>query len=140
MYDYLEALKTDIREAIDDGYEIRDYRGHRDELEDELHEKLWIDDCVTGNASGSYTFNSAQAKEHVLDNMDLVSEMVREFDVDYATVGERIVNGDWEYLDVSIRCYLLGQATHEVLDELEERGVFKGEEEVQRRDEIAFEF
>ena len=35
-----------------------------------------------------------------------------------ASVNKRFLNEDWEYLDVTIRCYLLGQAINKALDEL----------------------
>ena len=75
---------------------------------------------MTGNASGSYTFNSYKAQEYVLDNMDLLEEMCGEFGVDNETIGQKFLDGSWEWMDVSIRCYLLGQAISEALDEVEE--------------------
>lgn len=121
-YNYLEALKEDIRQAIEEGYNLDEYRGNREELEQKLNDDLWIDDSVTGNASGSYTFNSYKAMEYVKDNLNLVSEMASEFCVSHDEIGEHFLNEDWEYFDVSIRCYLLGQAINEVLDEIEEAG------------------
>lgn len=91
----------------------------REELESELYESLWVDDSVTGNGSGSYTFCRNTSREYVIDNLDLLEEMANEFGISYNTIGEKFINGAWEYFDVSIRCYLLGQAISEVLDELE---------------------
>ena len=119
MYDYLEAMKKDIREAIDEGYNLQEYCGRREELEEKLNEELWIDDSVTGNGSGSYTFNRAKAKEFVMDNLEILAEMAKEYDLDDKTIAEHFLAEDWEYFDVSIRCYLLPQVTHMVLDDLE---------------------
>ena len=115
MYDYLESMKADVKDYITENYETEDYESISEE---ELHDTLWITDSVTGNASGSYTFNSYTAKEYVLDNMDLLEEMASEFGVDNETLGEKFINEEWEYFDVSIRCYLLGAAIHESLEEL----------------------
>ena len=51
--------------------------------------------------------------------------MVSEFGIDAATVGEKFINGEYEWFDVSIRCYLLGQAISETLDTLESEGFFE---------------
>lgn len=128
MYDYMEAIKQDIREAIEEDYNIADYES-RDEMEEKLNDELWIDDSVTGNASGSYYCNSSKAREAVLDNMDIVAEALREFCTPAEEIGERFLNEDWEWLDVTARCYLLGQAIGEVLDEMEEAGAFDQEEQ-----------
>lgn len=115
MYDYLESMKADINEYLEENKELLEL--DREELEEKLNDDLWTNDSVTGNASGSYTFCSATAKEYVVDNMDLVTEMADEFGIDNSTLGEKFRDEEWEYFDVSIRCYLLGQAISEVLDE-----------------------
>lgn len=58
MYDYRETIKADIRQYIEDngtwlGLEDLD----KDELFETLNDNLWTADSVTGNGSGSYTFN-----------------------------------------------------------------------------------
>jgi hypothetical protein len=120
-YNYLETMKEDIREYIinDSELSIDDLIYNKSELEEKLNEDLWAYDGVTGNASGSYTFNSYKAKEYVLDNMDLLETMCNEFCVDAETIGKKFLDGAWEWMDVSIRCYLLGQAISEVLDDIE---------------------
>ena len=61
--------------------------------------------------------------------MDELQEAVNEFGIDSETIGEKFLESDWEYFDVTIRCYLLGQAIAAVLDDLEEDGAFEEEEE-----------
>ena len=121
-YNYLESIKEDVKEYIKNEADIdtTELEYNRDGLEEKLHDELWVHDGVTGNASGSYTFNSLQAREYVLDNMDLLQEMCREFGEDGETIGNKFLNDEWEWMDVSIRCYLLGQAISEALDEIEE--------------------
>lgn len=121
MYNYLDAMKSDVLEAIRHNYTTTDYT-ERDEMQEALYDDLWIDDSVTGNASGSYFCNSHKAREAVLDNMDIVAEALREFCTQEEEIGERFLNEDWEWLDVTARCYLLGQAIGAALDEMEEAG------------------
>lgn len=71
-------------------------------------------DGVTGNASGSYTFNLWEAEENLCHNWELLCESLTEFGYDMSY----LENGP-EACDVTIRCYLLGQAISEVLDEME---------------------
>ena len=137
MYNYLEAMKADIREAIREGYTLADYE-NRDELEETLNDDLWIDDSVTGNASGSYTFNSSRAAEYVqADGEEYLREAVEDFCIDAGTVAEHFLRGDWEYFDVTIRCYLLAQAISAVLDEMEEEEEEGEEEEEEQETESA---
>ncbi len=109
MYDYLEEIKNDIMENYDTDYLL-------ETSEDELYDEMWTDDSITGNASGSYTFSTYQAEENIAHNMDLLREAIEEFGGNF---GEALERGA-EYCDVTIRCYLLGQAISEVKKEIEE--------------------
>lgn len=123
MYDYNQAMNEDIRDHIRENYtpeEVIEKLQDRDEWESELNNELWTRDPVTGNASGSYTFNSWKAKEYVTDNTDLLREALCEFCTEPYTIAEKFLDGEWEYFDVTIRCYLLNSIICEVLDELEE--------------------
>lgn len=129
MYDYLEQVTADVRDYVEQEIDLSDWAGDRDGLEEKLNDDLWTCDSVTGNASGSYTFNRIQAQIYVLDGMDELQEAVNEFGIDSETIGEKFLESDWEYFDVTIRCYLLGQAIAAVLDDLEEDGAFEEEDE-----------
>ena len=122
MYNYLEAMIEDVKEYLKNEaeYDRDDLFYNRNDLEERLYDDLWINDSVTGNASGSYFCNTYRSKECVLDNMDLLSEMCENFGVDAKTIGEKFLEDEWEWMDVSIRCYLLGKAISEALDEIEE--------------------
>ena len=134
-YNYLEAVKADVKEWIEYNMDIEHdiLEGTFEDIEDVaeyLNDTLWIEDAVTGNASGSYTFNREEAKENVLDDIDTVREALREFCVDADTIAEKFLDEDWEYFDVTARCYVLGQAIGEVLEEIED----DIEEAIERRD------
>lgn len=112
-YDYLENVKEDVRNYIEEN-KIVVTSSNREEVEQELNDTLFVNDSVTGNASGSYTFSTWQAEENLCHNFDLLTEALNEFCLDLSY----IENGA-EACDVTIRCYLLGQAIFEVLDEVE---------------------
>ena len=115
MYDYNLEMKHDVMEYVLENYKPEEIN----ELdEDELNDELWIEDSVTGNGSGSYTFNRWEAERYVKDNFELLNAAVWAFDIDKAEIGEMVLNEDWERADVTIRCYLLGQAISEALEEL----------------------
>ena len=114
-YNYLEELKSDVKNYINEV--ASDYMDceDMDELRDSLYDNLWDEDSVTGNGSGSYTFNREKAKEYVSDNMDLMVEAYKEFDSIESLVDD-LEALDFETIDVTIRCYLLSQALDEVLE------------------------
>lgn len=118
MYNYLEEMKNDVMEYINNEINLADYED-REELEQFLNDELFTVDSVTGNASGSYTFNRWQAKEYVEDNMDELQSAINEFCINSETVADKFLSEDWEYFDVTIRCYLLEQAIAEALDEID---------------------
>lgn len=126
-YDYREAVRNDVIEQVKDGYKENSFRLYKEEgretLEQYLNDELWVDDQVTGNASGSYTFNTWEAEENLCHNMGLLEEACDEFGQD---IGEAVKRGA-EYCDVTIRCYLLGSAISEAIDELEAEGYFEEE-------------
>ncbi len=113
-----EDIITYIRENYTRG-EIIEKLEARDEWEEELNDGLWREDAITGNASGSYTFNRLRAREYVLSNPDALKEAICEFCEDAETVGEKFLSEDWEWFDVTIRCYFLGESIGIALDELE---------------------
>ena len=118
MYNYRKAMADDIKIAIENNAEFWGLAEMTaEEAVEILTDKLWIDDAVTGNGSGSYTFNRASAKEYVLDNMELCVEAFKEFCA-VEQFAEKIANEDWEFLDVTIRCYLLSEMVESVVNEM----------------------
>lgn len=122
---YLNETIANVKEYIEYNMDIENdiITGEfedREAIEEYLNDTLWTADEVTGNASGSYTFNSEEAKEKVLADIDTVREALEEFGTDAKTIAEKFLDEDWEYFDVTARCYILGQAIAEALDEIEE--------------------
>lgn len=81
MYDYRENVKQDVLEYIEEnaGYLKA---SNKDELEEELYDSLWTTDSVTGNASGSYTFNTYKAEENLRCYLlcPCIAEVIEELD------------------------------------------------------------
>jgi len=131
MANYFEQVKADIKQYLEDNeyrFSIHELETEDpDEVREELYNILWTEDSVTGNASGSYTFNREESKQYVLDDMDTVAEALKEFCVEAQTIGDKFISEDWDYFDVTARCYVLGQALDEVL--AEELGVAGHEDE-----------
>lgn len=66
-YNYLEAVTADVLDYINEN-NITVTADNREEIEEQLRDDLWACDSVTGNASGSYTFNAWQAEENICHN------------------------------------------------------------------------
>lgn len=113
-YNYLEAVTADVLAYIDEN-SITVTSENRNEIENQLNDELFTCDSVTGNASGSYTFSAWQAEENLCHNLDLLAEACEEFGSDAAN----LLRDGAEACDVTIRCYLLGQAISAALDEVE---------------------
>ena len=117
-YDYYQAVKADVLTYINENYtteELKELLNDKDAFYEKLHDDLWVDDSVTGNASGSYTFNTWKAEENLCHNLNLLKDAFEEFCDDYAVALEKGA----EYCDVTIRCYILGSVLYGVLNELE---------------------
>ena len=123
-YNYMENVTADAKAAILENMDMWEWH-NREELEENANDWLWTADEVTGNASGSYTFNTWKAEENLCHNMDELEDACNEFGQD---VGKAVKQGA-EYCDVTIRCYLLGQAISAAIDELEEEGKIQYQEE-----------
>ena len=78
-----------------------------------LNDILWIEDSVTGNASGSYWFNRYKAEEAICHNWDILADACEELCCE-----ADVLNKGAEWADVTIRCYLLGEVIGTVLDEV----------------------
>lgn len=114
---YVDDVKNDVMEWIKNNVDLSEYES-REDAEEDLNDSLWIEDSVTGNGSGSYTFDSEEAKKNVFDDTSAVIDAIVEFCVPKEEVSDHFVRGDWEWFDVTARCYVLGAAISEALDDL----------------------
>ena len=112
-YDYMAAVEDDIRTYLQEN-NIVITSENKEEMFEELSERLWDCDSVTGNASGSYTFSTWKAEEYLCHNLDLLAEACEEFGSNID-----ILKDGAEACDVTIRCYLLSECLNNVLDDVE---------------------
>lgn len=128
-YNYLDHITDDVIDAIKErqswnGEPKRIYHrttDGREVLAEWLNDELWTNDSVTGNASGSYTFNTYTAEENLCHNFDLLEQACSEFGQNLSDA----VREGAEFCDVTIRCYLLSQAVEEAIAQLEDEDWFE---------------
>ncbi len=117
MYNYKMAVRRDLVDAMQEEREQIDGMDV-EELRDYLNDRFFDSDCVTGNASGSYTFNRYQAKVNVLGDdysFEYLADAEEEGFITAEELGQWILDGNWEPIDVIIRCYLLPQVIDDVI-------------------------
>ena len=106
-YDYRMHVTADAEYFVFNEMELDVTRfADDDELAEYIKDELWAEDSVTGNGSGSYTFSTWTAEEYLCHNYDLLREACEEFCCEV-----RDLPFEAEAADVTIRCYLLGEAT-----------------------------
>lgn len=113
-YDYRKVVERDVRMYIEEKVDLSEYID-REEAYDDLFDRMWLEDKVTGNGSGSYTLNRNKAEENICHNLDLLCEALENFGYDL----DLLLKNGAEMADVTIRCYLLGEMINIVLDEHE---------------------
>ena len=118
QYNYLEAVIEDVKEYINDEIDLAEWKGNKDGLEEQLNDDLFVNDSVTGNASGSYYCNTWKAEEALAHNLELIEEVAEAWGIE-PTISAGYEHGA-EWWDVTIRCYYLGQAIAEALEDYEE--------------------
>ena len=123
-YDYYEAVKEDVLNAIEEDDELLPREGEdAADYEERLTDALWASE-VTGNGSYAYYYSDEEdAIAAVMTNLDLCIEAYREFGVDEDAVA---FMSNIRSADVTIRCYILSSVIHDII---EEKPWFKGNEE-----------
>lgn len=108
IQEYKEELKNDLLDFAEES------RGYCNDLE-KFRDNAFIADTVTGNGSGSYTFNSKQAEENIKDLIfdEELLRMFRDFGYDRIPFEKGP-----EYIDVSIRCFLVDEVISENEEEI----------------------
>ena len=116
-YNYRVEMKQDILDYINSNITLEDWE-FRDDLEDYLYNELWADDSITGNGSNYYSLEFI-CNNCLAYNLDLIMEACEEFGIDMKILLQHYHDGDLaRHLDCAIRCYLLGEVIHNVLDEI----------------------
>lgn len=117
MYNYYDEVLQAVKEAVEDGYSPEDIEPV--DLEDyarRLNDAMWVDDSVTGNASGSYFCNAYKAEEALAGNWCLAAEALEEFGYDDINAFEKGA----EWVDCVVRCYLLSQCIADYIEQHED--------------------
>lgn len=117
MCNYYEDVSQAVKEAAEDGYtpemlepvDLEDYG-------EKLNDALWVDDSVTGNASGSFFCNAYKAEEALAGNWDLAVEALEEFG--YNDINALEKGAEW--VDCVVRCYVLSQCIAEYVEDNED--------------------
>ena len=119
--DYYKQVRDDAIAAIDEQFDGGYWDA--DTEWDVVYDNLFIDDAVTGNGSGSYTFNSAKARENVADAIwdKKVLNALAEIGCDGGQIAQYLRDGEAETLDVSIRCAMLGEVYGEIEEHFSDR-------------------
>lgn len=110
MYDYREAVTNDVISYIKN-HKLKITLSNQDEIARELYDTLMLEDSVTGNASGSYTFSTWQAEEYLCHNFTLLKEACDEF------CNQPPLDMP-EACDVIIRCYILPESINSAIGEI----------------------
>lgn len=117
MYNYDEEVLQAVKEAVKDGYSPEDLEPvDLEDYAEKLNDVLWINDVVTGNASGSYFCNAYKAEEALTGNWGLAAEALECFGYDDVNPFEKGA----EWVDVTIRCYLLSQCIADYIEQNED--------------------
>ena len=125
MYSYRASVESDVREWMEENVEEWE-NVNLGELSCFLSDRLFCEDSVTGNASGSYTMSRYIARCNVLgdeESDDIISEIVDDGILDTQTLGDWYASQNWEAIDVVIRCHLLYEIISGIVSEIaDERG------------------
>ena len=116
VYDkYYNEVYNDARDVASENFV--GYLENNDDFNDawdEFYEDLFMDDSVTGNASGSYWFNSKKAEESL-------GEFIWDEDIillleEMGYIIEDVIKRGPEATDVIIRCAMLSSVCEDVRD------------------------
>ena len=132
-YNYFKEVKNDIINFLDENSDVynseyfinllRQYKYDEEMfcciLYDNLYGVLFLEDSVTGNSSGSYTFNRWEAEENICHNATLIQNVIDRYGA------KNIDFEEAEGIDVAIRCCVLKKVLKEVIEEILKRTIFE---------------
>ena len=113
--DYIDETKENAKDYIQFEWQYL-----KDKEASEIFDILFLEDSVTGNGSGSYTFSTYQAEQNIAELLfddDFIDELEGNFG---GNLGDLIKRGA-EAVDVTARCLALYYVDiDEILEELKE--------------------
>lgn len=114
-YNYREAMEEDVRKWIEENLDELSEREFEcgGDMADWLNDRLWAEDSVTGNSSGSYWCSRYRAEEALAHNWDLLEEAL-----DDLCIEKNPTKKGPEWCDVVVRCHLLSEAISNVVCDL----------------------
>lgn len=116
MYNYYDEVLQAVEDAVKDGYSPEDLEPvDLEDYAEKLNNVLWVDDGVTGNASGSFFCNAYKAEEALVGNWDLAAEALEDFCCDVNPFEKGA-----EWVDVIIRCYWLRECIANYIEQNED--------------------
>lgn len=113
-YDYKAAMVNDIINYINDN-DILDYEFESPtDLHDYLNDELWDKDEITGNGSYYYA-NADKCENYLAGNLRLAIIAIQDFGLLSLDSIPEDENTILQFLDCTIRCYLLWECIWEAL-------------------------
>ena len=120
-YDYKESVKQAVKDWIID--ELNSGLSSKEDIDFEyVYEACYVQDSVTGNASGSYTFSRYEARNNFFEDEnseEYLDEMISDGIITREELGRHMAESDWEWIDVCIRCNLLFWAVDAAIKEMD---------------------
>lgn len=117
VYNYLAQEEQNIIDYFKNELTLEEQKQYlkedRDDIIDDLNSRLFNEDSITGNASGSYTFSTLQAERNLVGNWELLRTAIEELYPNF-----NVIKRGAENCDVLIRIYLLPTAISDVIDQL----------------------
>lgn len=118
-YDYREAIVNDIKQCmLDEGEELYPALDEsRQDYFDRMDDYLWGEDRVTGNGPNFYD-TEEECYKYLCGNLSLYFDAAYEFDSFPHPGSPWIYKNPAQYMDCTIRCYLLYECLDRVIDEI----------------------
>lgn len=117
MYNYYDEVLQAVEEAVKDYYTPEVLEPvDLDDYAEKLSDLLWVDDGVTGNASGSFFCNAYKAEEALAGNWDFAALALEDFG--YSDVNPFKQGAEW--VDCMVRCYLLNGCISDYIEQNED--------------------
>lgn len=115
-YNYYKEMANDIFLYIKDNELFPKDDETMWQYEDRLFDELWCEDCITGNG-GMFYAPEDDCLDYVAHNLDLYFQAANEWDSFPKASDQWIYINPGQYMDCTIRCYILGQCISQVVDE-----------------------